>query len=267
MKGMSNFSGKTALITGASSGMGMDYARQLCAAGANLILTARREDRLEALKQELAAECAAKGVCVDIHVFACDLVNEASRESLIARIADAGLKVDILINNAGLGLQAPYLTQQWDDLHGMMQLDMNALSHLTHHYAADMKDRGEGYILLVASVAGHMAIPGYAAYSACKYYVRALGYALNGELRNQGIRVTVVSPGATETAFFEVAGHERNWIARFMTGKSEHVVCAALKGLRRGKREIVPGTLNWLATFYSRLLPYGMMRRIMEVIF
>ena len=261
-KVMRNFSGKTALITGASSGMGMDYARQLCAQGVNLILTARREHRLEALKQELSANGS-----VDIHVFACDLADEADRHRLISRIADAGLNVDILINNAGLGLQAPYLTQPWHDLHGMMQLDMHALSHLTHHYAAAMKVRGEGYILLVASVAGHMAIPGYAAYSACKYYVRALGYALNGELRADGIRVTVVSPGATETAFFDVAGHERNWIARTMTGRSEHVVSVALKGLERGTREVVPGTLNWLATFSSRILPYGMMRRIMEMIF
>lgn len=259
---MSVFKGKTALITGASSGMGMDYARQLAAAGANLILTARREDRLQALKQELAASSTA-----EIHVFACNLVDDASRDTLIQRIAEADLQVDILINNAGLGLQAPYLTQQWHALRGMMDLDMTALSHLTHHYAADMQARGEGYILLVASVAGHMAIPGYAAYSACKYYVRALGYALNGELGDAGIRVTVVSPGATETAFFDVAGHQRNWIARFMTGRSEHVVRAALKGLRKGKREVIPGWLNWQATLSSRLLPYTLMRRIMELIF
>ncbi|WP_348678726.1 SDR family NAD(P)-dependent oxidoreductase [Alcanivorax profundi] len=259
---MKRFSGKTALITGASSGMGKDYARLLAAAGAHLALTARREDRLVSLRDTLLAEFS-----VDVLVLPCDLMDPVSRQAMLDALDGRGVKVDILINNAGLGLQEPFVAMPWGHLQGMMDVDMTALTHLTHHFSTRMQARGEGYVLLVASVAGHMAIPGYAGYSACKHYVRALGYALNGELRPAGVRVTVVSPGATETEFFDVAGHQRNLLAKLLTGKSEAVAWSALKGLHRGRREVVPGLINWLATLSARLLPYTLMRRIMEILF
>ena len=242
--------------------MGKDYARLLAAAGAHLALTARREDRLVSLRDTLLAEFS-----VDVLVLPCDLMDPVSRQAMLDALDGRGVKVDILINNAGLGLQEPFVAMPWGHLQGMMDVDMTALTHLTHHFSTRMQARGEGYVLLVASVAGHMAIPGYAGYSACKHYVRALGYALNGELRPAGVRVTVVSPGATETEFFDVAGHQRNLLAKLLTGKSEAVAWSALKGLHRGRREVVPGLINWLATLSARLLPYTLMRRIMEILF
>lgn len=255
---MTSFLGKNVLITGASAGMGVDYAWEFAAEGANLILVARRVDRLEALKAELVSRHPA----LKVRVLPCDLGDAAARDALYTTLKDEGTPVDALINNAGLGLHGPFLESDWNGLQNMIAVDVSAVTHLTHLFGNDMKARGSGHILLVASVVGHFSVPGYAVYSASKYYVRALGTALNDEFKSHGVHVTTVSPGATATEFFDVAEHKPSLLIRTLTGTSLEVVRAALNGLRKGKREVIPGILNWMVALQARLMPTALMTLI-----
>ncbi len=259
---MTSFAGKTALITGASAGMGVNYARELAAEGARLILVARRADRLEAIRSELQQQHG-----VDITVLPCDLADAEARQALYDGLKRDGVEVDLLINNAGLGLKGPFLDADWGAIQNMIQVDINALSHLSHLFGRDMKSRGAGDILLVASVVGHFAVPKYAAYSASKHYVRALGVALKHELQPHGVNVTTVSPGATATEFFDVAGDRPSRLVRRATRSSRGVVRAALAGLRAGKREVIPGAMNAMMAGLARLLPTALMTRMVSRVF
>ncbi len=259
---MTSFAGKTALITGASAGMGVNYARELAAEGARLILVARRADRLEAIRSELQQQHG-----VDITVLPCDLADAEARQALYDSLKRDGVEVDLLINNAGLGLKGPFLGADWQAIQNMIQVDITALSHLSHLFGQDMKHRGAGDILLVASVVGHFAVPKYAAYSASKHYVRALGVALKHELQPHGVNVTTVSPGATATEFFDVAGDRPSRLVRRATRSSRGVVRAALAGLRAGKREVIPGAMNAMMAGLARLLPTALMTRMVSRVF
>lgn len=260
---MKSFSGKTALVTGASAGMGVDYSKELAAEGANLILVARRTDRLETLKAELQA----KHPSIEIRVLPCDLGDAAARQSLYDTLKQDGVQVDVLINNAGLGLNGPFLEADWNSLQNMINVDISALTHLTHLFGNDMKARGSGDILLVASVVGHVAVPGYAVYSASKHYVQALGTCLNHEFKPHGVNVSTVSPGATATEFFDVAEHKPNFIIRAMTGTSLGVVRTALNALRKDKREVIPGLMNKMTALQARITPTFLMTWMIARIF
>jgi short-subunit dehydrogenase len=259
---MSTFKGQTALITGASAGMGVDYARELAAQGANLILVARRADRLEQVKADLAEQFS-----VDIRILPCDLGDATARDAMYQQLKREAVVVDMLINNAGLGLNGPFLDSDWASVQNMINVDISALTHLTQLFGQDMKARGAGNILLVASVVGHLSVPNYAVYSASKNYVRALGTALRHEFKPYGVNVTIVSPGATATEFFDVAGDTPSFMVRMVTGSSIGVVRAALRAMRRRRREVVPGVLNWMTTVQARLLPAGLMTSFVNRIF
>lgn len=259
---MTTFKGQTALITGASAGMGVDYARELAAQGTNLILVARRADRLEQVKADLA-----KQFDVQIRVQPCDLGDADARQAMYQQLKEEGVAVDVLINNAGLGLNGPFLDSAWNDVHNMINVDITALTHLTQLFGQDMKACGAGNILLVASVVGHLSVPNYAVYSASKNYVRALGTALRHEFKPHGVNVTIVSPGATATEFFDVAGDSPSFIVRMVTGSSIGVVRSALRAMKRRRREVVPGIMNWMTTIQARLMPVGLMTSFVNKIF
>lgn len=236
------FQNRLALVTGASSGLGADFARQLARAGAEVVLIARRRDSLEKLAQEIGSRA---------RVYVCDLSSPQQREELAAHFPQA----DILVNNAGLGVYGRFAESNWSQVDTMLEVDIAALTHLTHLFAAAMKGRGWGRILQVASTAAFQPCPGYAAYGAAKSYVLHFSLALDHELRGSGVRCITLCPGVTATEFFEVAGQKLTPFQRGSMMKSPQVVAAGLKALERGRPYVVAGRLNgWLAQL-SRFTP------------
>ncbi len=246
------FRGRRALVTGASSGIGAELARQLAQRGANLVLVARREDRLA----ELARECVLFGVTAEIAP--ADLADPASRTDLAARFPD----IDILINNAGLGAFGPFAETEWDRIERVMAVNMTALTHLTHLFAPGMAQRGFGRIMLVASTAAFQPVPLYAVYAATKSYVLSLGASLNVELAAQGVKTTVLCPGITETEFFEVASQKKSAFVERTAMTSAAVARIGLDALAKGRATAVAGALNAVMAFGTRFTPRGLAAQI-----
>ena len=228
-----SFLNKRALVTGASSGIGAELARGLATRGANLVLVARRADRLEAL----AADLRQFGVKVD--VAPADLADAAAREALAA--AHAG--IDILVNNAGLGVFGGFTDAEWQRVARIIEVNITALTHLTHLFAPGMTARGFGRILMVSSTAAYQPVPLMAVYAATKAYVSSLGAALNVELGQKGVRTTVLCPGGTESEFMDVAAdgaRKPGMLQRNMMTSAE-VARIGLDGLAKAKSTYVAG--------------------------
>lgn len=242
--------GKWALITGASSGLGADFARQLAALGASVVLTARREDRLQSVADEIR-----RTYGVQAEVIALDLARDGAPQQLHDQLAAAGRSIDVLINNAGFGLYGRFTAMEWSRMHEMLQIDITTVVHMTRLFAADMVARKSGYILQVSSIGAFTPSPLYASYSAAKSFVLHFSEAVNYELRGTGVSITTTCPGPTETEFLAVAGQERTWYQRLTMMKSPDVVRASLNAMFRRKGSIVPGLLNAFSAWSIRLLP------------
>lgn len=247
--------GQWALITGASSGLGVEFARQLAARGANLVLAARSE----APMQELAAELQ-HAYPIQIRIEVIDLAKPGAAETLKARLDAASVAPDILINNAGFGLYGEFLEHTPQRLHEMLQLNIVALTELSQRFGRDMAQRGHGHILLVSSIGGYQATPTYAAYSASKAYVLLLGEALNTELKPRGVRVSVLAPGITATRFLAVAGQRATLYQRMMLMRPGPVVATGLRALFRGTASVLPGWGNKATVFSNRFTPRWLQR-------
>lgn len=250
---LSSLKDKTALVTGASSGLGADFARHLAAAGCHLVLTARREAHLQALRDELVG---AHGV--DVLLVPQDLSAPDAPEKLLAAVTAAGKQVDVLINNAGYGAYGPFLEIPWEKEHQMLELDIVALVHMTKLFAAPMVARGAGYILQIASIGAFQPTPLYASYSAAKAFVLSYGNAINYELRGTGVSCTVLSPGVTATEFLQVSGQEKTAYQKLMMMTSPEVTRIGLEAMVRRRMGVVPGLLNHLAAISARLMPARM---------
>ena len=190
---------KTALVTGASSGLGVDFARELAKEGANLILVARREERLKAVQAEIKQEFG-----VDVDVIPMDLTQPDAPQALYDRLKSGKKPVDVLVNNAGYGLFGMFTELPWEKQKQMLDLDVIALTHLTKLFVPDMVERKFGAVLQVASIAAYQPAPTYASYAGAKSYVLFFSEALDHELRGTGVNVTTVSPGVTATEFLKV---------------------------------------------------------------
>lgn len=193
----------TALVTGASAGIGEAFARLHASKGGDVILTARRQETLEALAHEIATAHGVKA-----HVFAADLAAEGAAQALCDQIEAAGLQVDLLINNAGFGGQGRHIERPLDDELEMIDLNVKALVALCHYFGGQMAARGQGRILNVASSAGFMPGPNQAVYFATKAFVQSFSQALDQELRGKGVTATVLAPGYVETEFAKRSGLE-----------------------------------------------------------
>jgi uncharacterized protein len=242
--------GKTALVTGASSGLGAEFARQLAASGCSVILVARREERLRELQAEISARYAVTTECV-----AMDLAVADAPKRLYDQLQGSGRVIEVLINNAGFGIFGDFISVAWEQTRQMLDVNILALTHLTRLFAADMAARRSGWILLVASTGSFQPSPTYAAYSASKSYVLSLGEALHHELCATGVHCTTLCPGVTRTEFLDVAGQQTNLYHRLTMMDSPAVVRIGLRALRQNRSSIVSGRMNGFFAFIMRLLP------------
>jgi short-subunit dehydrogenase len=248
---MNILKGRCALVTGASSGLGVDFARQLAAMGCQLVLVARREDRLQALAKELRRQHA-----VDVGVIAMDLTLDGAPEALHRRVGEAGIEVDVLINNAGVGLYGAVLDNEAQRVRNMVRLDIEVPTALSQLFAADMVERGFGYLIQVASIAAFHSSPLYAAYAAAKAYLLHFSEALSFELEGSGVRCTALCPGITRTAFHEASQQPTlSLYQRLVMMESPSVVRAGLRAMLRDKTVVVPGFINALFIWMNRWLP------------
>ncbi|MDX9864978.1 MAG: SDR family oxidoreductase [Anaerolineaceae bacterium] len=245
---------RTALVTGASSGLGVDFARELAKEGANLILVARREDRLRVVAAEITQEF---GVAVD--VIPMDLAEVGAPQVLYDRLKAKNKAVDVLVNNAGFGLHGKFNDLSWEKQRQMLDLDIIALTHLTKLFVPDMVARKFGAVLQVASIAAYQPAPTYASYAGAKSYVLFFSEALDHELRGTGVNVTTVSPGVTATEFLKVAGQQPTLYQRLVMMQSPEVARQGIRALLRQRRSVVPGFFNAFSAFLMRFIPRRMM--------
>ena len=247
---MRELAGRWALVTGASSGIGEAFARLLAREGMHVALAARREDRLRKLAGELES---AHGV--RSHVVALDLARPDAAEALHAETERAGLPVDLLVNNAGFGLFGRHVDIPWSREREMLELDVVALAHTTKLYVADMLKRDLGWVIQVASIGAYQPSPSYAAYSAAKAFVLSFGEALSYELRDTGVKVTVLSPGVTRSEFLAVAGQRTTLFQRATMMSAERVAEVGLRAVLRGRPSVIPGLVNRATAFSLRFIP------------
>ncbi len=248
-----------ALITGASSGLGREFARQLAGQARSLVLVARREQRLSELRGELTQH----HPNLVVHIRETDLADLAQLKELVAWLEREKINVDLLINNAGLGDSGPFATSNLKRNEQMMLVNMVALTSLTHHLVAQMIARKRGGILNVSSSAGFLPIPGFAVYAASKAYVTSFSEALRTELRGTGVSVCALCPGPVHTEFQEVAkrpgGHPDRG-PEFVYVSVEQVVHDALAALDADRPLAIPGFAMKLGMFLVRITPMSILR-------
>ena len=254
-----SFAGKWALITGASSGLGLEFADLLAAQKVNLVLVARRQEAMEKLASDLRRKYG-----VDVLVEAIDLASRGAPSRLKSSLDARSVAIDILLNNAGYGLHGDFLETPIERTVNMIQLNITTLTELTYLFGRDMATRRSGHILLVASLLAFQAVPSYAAYAATKAYVLALGEALHDELRPHGVVVTSLCPGHTATGFDATAGATISPLLRVLTMKPGPVARSGIRALLQGKAMVVAGLPNKMAAFSNRLTPRAMQRATMK---
>lgn len=242
-----------ALVTGASSGIGTDLARQLAARGHGLVLTARRKDRLDALKGEI--EAAHK---VPVHVVAQDLSDPGAARALHEACRALGVEMGVLVNNAGYGIQGRLVEMDPAAIARMTQVNVHALTELTLLFGREMAGRGAGRILNVASAAAFLPSPYVSAYAATKAYVLSFSEAVRFEFAPSGVTVTTLYPGITTTEFNQVAGARTPGLMDASILGPAEVARIGLAGLFAGKRAVVPGFINKLNAFFSQVLHRGL---------
>jgi short-subunit dehydrogenase len=247
----------TALVTGASAGIGRAFATGLAARGTDLVLVARDGGRLEDLAAELAA---AHGVAAD--VLAADLLSAQGVAAVETRLADADHPVDLLVNNAGFGTYGRFAELAVEREVQEVELNVVALLRLTHAALGAMERRGGGAILNVASLAAYQPNPISATYGATKAFVHSFTHAVREEARGTGVTVMLVCPGYTHTEFHDRAGLGPTDVPEFLWQSADEVVAAALRDLDRGRSVSIPGVLNQTAAAMSSMAPAGITRRV-----
>lgn len=243
---------KVALVTGASAGLGVEFARQLSKRGHSLVLAARREDRLEALAKELGNARAVEA----------DLSTHDSAARLMAELEAGGEEVEILVNNAGFGVIGRFAKADAARLREMIDLNVGALTDLCRAVAPAMIECGSGGIINVASTAAFQPGPKMAVYFATKAYVLSFTEALHEELKPHGIHVTCLCPGPTRTEFGDVAGFKGSGLFERVAMQAPEVVEAGLCGLDRNRAVVVPGFVNKTVAASTRFAPRRWARKI-----
>ncbi|HMF03995.1 MAG TPA: SDR family oxidoreductase [Acidimicrobiia bacterium] len=246
-----------ALVTGASSGIGSEFARALAARGDDLVVVARDASRLDALAERLEAQYG-----VNVEVLSADLTSKKGRAVVEARLESAEPAVDLLVNNAGMGTYGKFAELSREGETRVIRLNVLAVVQLSHAALPGMIERGRGGIINVSSLAGHQPTPLNATYGGTKAFVTSFSQALHEELRGTGVKVMVLCPGFTRTEFQERAGLDSGSVPSFLWQTPEPVVGAALRAYDQGRAVCIPGALNQAGAAVSSALPAGITRRI-----
>lgn len=252
---MYTYRGKTALVTGASSGIGAVFARELAQRGMHVVLVARSEDKLQTLATELQQRY---GVRADVIV--ADLSREYAAQPVYDATQQRNLPIDLLVNNAGFATNGHFETLAAARDHDQIMVNVAALVDLTHAYLPAMLARGNGAIINVASTVAFQPVPYMAVYGASKAFVLSFSEALWAEYRQRGLRVLALCPGATDTGFFDVVGSDE--IALGQKATPEAVVAQGLRALERGRSYAIPGWSNYLLANLPRFTPRTITARI-----
>ena len=245
----------TCLVTGASSGIGAEMARELARRGLGLTLVARREDRL----RELAAELGGRA-----EVQVADVTDDAARKRLADDLRERGVIVDVLVNNAGFSTAGRFWENDPEKEVGMVKTNVEAVVALCALFVPDMVARGRGAVLNVASTASFQPLPMQAGYAASKAFVLSFTDSLHAELKGTGVSATSLCPGPVKTEFVEVAGLEvaEDTMPGFMWDSAEGVAKAAISGMERGKRVVIPGALNRMGAMGGQVAPRALILRL-----
>ena len=252
--------GKWALVTGASAGIGKALAEELAKGGTNLVLTARREDRLRSIAQSLSA--AHK---IQSEIFVADLAQPAVPQAIFQFTREKALTIDLLVNNAGFGQYGEFHSAETDRLLQMVQVNCTSLLHLTRLFVPGMVARRSGDILIVASTAAFQAVPYISTYAATKVFDLYLAEGLAEELKPHGIRVCALCPGTTTSEFHKIAGHPAHSKGREQSAAT--VARNGLKALAVGKSYVISGLGNYLGAHGERLVPRRLVTRIAAKMF
>jgi uncharacterized protein len=252
---LSYFAECTVLITGASAGIGREFARQLGPVVSTMILVARRNDRLEALELEL------KVINPELEVYCrqLDLNDQAELNRFCDWLDESGLAIDFLVNSAGLGDRGAFVDSKWERVESMLQVNIQALTYLVYRILPSMQKSGCGAILNVSSTVSLLPVPNLAVYAATKAYVTSFSEALRAELRNSNISVTALCPGPVATEFGDVATREGDVYSTpmpdYFTVSVQDVVRLALSAVARDRARIIPGTALNLTMSIVAFLP------------
>lgn len=255
MGSLKDFRGRWALVTGASAGIGVALARELAAQGAKLILTARRKDRLNAL----AAELSVKGC--EVRTVPADLSDPAAPQQIYDATEGAGLAVDILIDNAGLGQFGAFVTNAIEQELSQVRVNCEAVVHVARLFVPRMVERRRGWVLITASTASFQPLPYFSTYAATKAFDRFFAVGLAHEVARFGVQVTALCPGPTESEFFDVA---RAGVMRRGVQSAEAVARIGIRALARGKKTVIPNLTGRSTAFAARLFPTGMIGYFVE---
>jgi short-subunit dehydrogenase len=258
---MSEWQGKTVLVTGASYGIGEVFARRLAADGAHLIVTARSAERLTALAAELREKHG-----VNVTVIEADLAQPEAPQLIFAKTQQHQLTVDLLINNAGFGAVGDFARQPLNRQLEMIQVNVTALVALAHLFVQPMLERRAGAILNVSSTAAFQGVPYFAVYSATKAFILNFSEALWAECREHGVRVLALCPGSTESNFHATAGTSQRAHAQ-PRQTAEEVVALGLRALTQQRSHVVSGWNNWLMVQSERLVPRSFAVRAAQQLF
>ncbi|PKD44148.1 SDR family NAD(P)-dependent oxidoreductase [Rhodohalobacter barkolensis] len=242
---------KTALITGASSGIGLELAKILAGDGYDLVITARREDRLIELKNELEDKSSA-----EVNIITADLSLPESPMNIYQYCEDQNIQINVLANNAGIGDYGLFHDSDWQKTATMIDLNIKSLTHLTRLFLPSMIDRKKGAILNIASTASFQPGPLMSVYYATKHYVLAFSEAIANEVQEYGIKVTALCPGPTQSEFQATANMEKSKLMdRFPMPTSKDVAEYGYKAMKKGKRVAVHGFMNKMMSKVVRILP------------
>ncbi|MEE8299562.1 MAG: SDR family oxidoreductase [Thermodesulfobacteriota bacterium] len=248
---------ETVLITGASSGIGMGLAKLFAADGSDLVLVARREDRLNELAEELKSEHG-----IEVHVLPKDLSKKTSPKEIFNHLKKEKIEIDVLVNNAGFGSRGTVSELDTDLQVDMVQVNAAALTHLTSLFLPGIIERGQGGILNVGSLAGFQPGPNLAVYFATKAYVLSFTEALAEEISNPNIKVSCFAPGPVKTEFGEKSDLEDSLLFKMSLMDLEPAVKAGYEGFRKGKTIVIPGLKQQIVPFLNRFTPRLIVRKI-----
>lgn len=253
--------GGTCLVTGASSGIGVEIARELAARGYNVTLAARRVERLETLAKDLAAEYDIEATPVQ-----CDVTDDAQVERMLAEIDKSGKQIDILINNAGMGSEGRFATCSYESQVGQVDLNCRAVVGLTHRVVQGMVERGTGGVMIVASTAAFQPMPRQSVYAATKAFALSFGEAMHQELVGSGVVVTTLCPGPTKTEFFGEENMERyvSSTPSFAWQEADDVARAGVDALFKGKRVVTPSLLNRISSISGAYSPHFVSLKLVD---